>query len=46
MGTVPDAYFQFAMHYAPYYHVVPTNLAADAAAGQKNVTVADGSFGF
>ncbi len=43
MGTVPDAYFQFVMHYAPYYYVVPTNLAADAAAGQKNVTVADGS---
>ncbi len=35
MGTVPDAYFQFVMHYAPYYYVVPTNLAADAAAGQK-----------
>jgi hypothetical protein len=43
MGTVPDAYFQFVMHYAPYYYVVPTNLAADAAAGQRNVTVADGS---
>ena len=43
MGTVPDAYFQFVMHYAPFYYVVPTNLAADAAAGQRNVAVADGS---
>ena len=43
MGTVSDAYFQFVMHYAPYYYVVPTNLAVDAAAGQRNVTVADGS---
>jgi len=31
------------MHYAPYFYVVPTALASDAAAGQKNVTVADGS---
>jgi len=31
------------MHYAPYYYVVPTNLAADAAAGQKNLAVTDGS---
>ena len=43
MGTVPDAYFQFVMHYAPFYYVVPTNLAADATAGQRNVTVEDGS---
>jgi hypothetical protein len=31
------------MHYAPYYYVIPANLAADAAVGQRNVTVADGS---
>jgi hypothetical protein len=43
MGTVPDAYFQFVMHYAPYYYLVSTNLASDAVAGQRNVTVADGS---
>jgi len=43
MGTVPDAYYEFVMHYAPYFYVVPTALASDAAAGQKNVTVADGS---
>jgi hypothetical protein len=43
VGTVPDAYYEFVMHYAPYFYVVPTAMAADAAAGQKNVTVADGS---
>lgn len=43
MGTVPDAYYQFVMHYAPYFYAVPTVLAADPPAGQKNVTVADGS---
>ncbi len=43
MGSVPAAYFDFVMHYAPYFYVVPTNLAVDAAAGQRNVTVADGS---
>jgi hypothetical protein len=31
------------MHYAPFYYVVPTLLAADPPAGQKNVTVEDGS---
>jgi hypothetical protein len=43
MGTVPENYFQFVMHYAPYYYVVPTVLAADAATSQKDVTVADGA---
>ncbi len=43
MANVPDAYYQFVMHYTPYFYVVPTALAADASAGQKNVTVADGS---
>ena len=43
MGTVPEAYYQFVMHYAPYFYVIPTAMAADASAGQKNVTVADGS---
>jgi hypothetical protein len=43
VGAVPDAYYQFVMHYAPYFYVVPTVLAADPPAGQKNVTVADGS---
>lgn len=43
MGTVPDSYFEFVMHYAPFYYVVPTVLAVDAPSGQKNVTVADGS---
>ena len=43
MGTVPDAYYEFVMHYAPYFYVIPTVLAADPPAGQKNVTVADGS---
>ncbi len=43
MGAVPESYFEFVMHYAPYVYVVPTALAADAAAGQKNVTVSNGS---
>ena len=43
MGIVPDSYYEFVMHYAPFYYVVPTVLAVDASAGQKNVTVADGS---
>jgi hypothetical protein len=41
MGSVPQAYYDFVMHYAPYFYVVPTNMAADALAGQKNVTVVD-----
>ena len=43
MGTVPQSYYDFVMHYAPYFYVIPTLMAADASAGQKNVTVVDGS---
>ena len=43
MGTVPEAYYQFIMHYAPYFYVIPTKITADAASGQKDVTVEDGS---
>jgi hypothetical protein len=43
MGVVPEAYYQFIMHYAPYFYVIPTKLSQDASSGQKNVTVADGS---
>lgn len=43
MGTVPAAYYEFVMKYAPYFYVVPTAMTADPPAGQKNVTVADGS---
>jgi len=43
MGTVPDAYYQFVMHYAPWFYVITTAMAADPPAGQKNVTVTDGS---
>ena len=43
MGTVPEAYYQFIMHYAPYFYVIPTKITTDAASGQKNVTVADGT---
>lgn len=43
MGSVPQAYFDFVMHYAPFYYVVPSAVTVDAAAGQKNVAVADGS---
>jgi len=40
---VPQAYYDFIIKYAPYFYVIATPLGADAAAGQKNVTVADGS---
>jgi hypothetical protein len=43
MGTVPEAYYEFVMHYAPYFYVIPTSITLDAAEGQKNVTVADGT---
>jgi len=43
MGMVPEAYYQFIMHYAPYFYVIPTKITNDAASGQKNVTVADGT---
>jgi hypothetical protein len=31
------------MHYAPWFYVITTAMAADPPAGQKNVTVTDGS---
>jgi len=43
MGTVPQGYYDFIVHYAPYFYVIPTLLTADATAGQKNVTVVDGT---
>jgi hypothetical protein len=43
MGIVPEAYYEFVMHYPPYFYVVPTSITLDAAECQKNVTVADGT---
>jgi len=43
MGTVPEAYYQFITHYAPYFYVIATKMAQDPPSGQKNVTVADHS---
>jgi len=43
MATVPESYYEFVMHYAPYFYVIPTSITVDAATGQKNVTVADGT---
>jgi len=43
MGTVPEAYYQFVMHYSPYFYVIATAMAQDPPSGQKNVTVTDGS---
>ena len=43
MGKVPEAYYQFIMHYAPYFYVIATAMAQNPPAGQKNVTVEDGS---
>lgn len=43
MGTVPEAYYQFIMRYAPYFYVILTKMTADAASGQKDVVVEDGT---
>ena len=43
MGLVPYAYYQFIMNYAPYFYVIATKMAQNPPAGQKNVTVTDGS---
>jgi hypothetical protein len=43
VGSVPEAYFEFVMHYASFFYVVPTSMVTDATGGQKEVTVADGS---
>ncbi|MEM0111572.1 MAG: hypothetical protein QXK90_02270, partial [Candidatus Parvarchaeota archaeon] len=43
MGIVPKAYYEFVMHYAPFFYVVPTAMAMDPPAGQRNVVVVDGS---
>jgi hypothetical protein len=43
LGTVPEAYYEFVMQYAPYFYVIPTLISLDATEGQKNVTVADGT---
>jgi len=43
MGLVPEAYYQFIMHYAPYFYVIATAMSQDPPSGQKNVTVADGT---
>lgn len=43
LGTVPESYYDFVMQYAPSFYVIPTSMIADAPAGQKNVTVADGA---
>ncbi|MCX8177947.1 MAG: pectate lyase [Candidatus Bathyarchaeota archaeon] len=40
---MPEQYYQFVMRYAPYFYVIPTKMVADPPAGQRNVTVADGS---
>ncbi len=43
MGKVPSAYYEFVLHYAPFYYVIPTNMTADSPVAQKEVFVADGS---
>jgi len=43
MGTVPEAYYEYVMHYAPWFYAITTAMAADPPAGQKNVTVTDGT---
>jgi hypothetical protein len=41
--NVPQSYYDFIMQYAPYFYVIATSMAADPPAGQKNVTVSDGT---
>jgi len=43
MGAVPDAYYEFVMHYAPWFYVITTTMAADPPADQKNILTSDGS---
>jgi hypothetical protein len=43
LANVPEAYYQFIMHYAPYFYVIAMKMAQDPPSGQKNVTVVDGS---
>ncbi len=43
MARVPDIYFEFVMHYAPWFYIVTTPMSADPPAGQKNITVIDGT---
>jgi hypothetical protein len=43
MGTVPQSYYDFITHYAPYFYVITTNMTQDPPSGQRNVTVADGT---
>ena len=42
MGALQD-YFDFVMHYAPYFYVIATKMAQDPPSGQKDVVVDDGS---
>ncbi|MBT0160775.1 hypothetical protein G4O51_12415 [Candidatus Bathyarchaeota archaeon A05DMB-2] len=43
MGTVPNAYYDFVMQYAPYFYVIATKMSQDPPSGQKDVVVEDGS---
>jgi len=43
MGTVPQSYYDFVMHYAPYYYVKTTAMTSSPPSGQKNVAVANGA---
>ena len=43
MGTVPQAFHDFCFYYAPYYYTINALMTVDAAAGQKEVEVEDGT---
>jgi hypothetical protein len=43
LANVPQAYFEFIMHYAPCFYVVQTALAGDVLQGQKELAVVDGT---
>ncbi|MCW4018000.1 MAG: hypothetical protein NWF00_04890 [Candidatus Bathyarchaeota archaeon] len=40
---IPQVYHDFCMHYAPWYYIIPAELTSNAAVGQKDVVVSDGS---
>ena len=43
MGTVPQSFHDFCFYYAPYYYTINALMTQNAAAGQKDVNVEDGT---
>ncbi len=43
MGDVPQAYHDFCYYYAPWLYITSATLTGNAAAGQKDIAVPDGT---